>query len=261
MAVTAPQDQATKLTRAAAAAGVPWILPNEWGYDHESIPKAGEDTFLGPPRMQEHQLIKDLGVSSYIAVACGFWYEYSLSLDASTYGFDLNNKAVTFYDDGNTKICTSTHTQVGKAVATLLSLPIESTGSGACLNDYKNKYVRFNSFTISQKDMFESVKRVTGTADSDWTIDYEPSKDRFERGAQAMQKGDRSKFGLLLYGRTLYPDDTANMEKRVGLENANLGLPKEDLDEATKFALRKSEAAKGSSNMFEAMGRIRSVRA
>ena len=75
-----------------------------------------------------------------------------------------------------------------------------------------------------------------------------------------MQKGDRSKFGLLLYGRTLYPDDTANMEKRVGLENANLGLPKEDLDEATKFALRKSEAAKGSSNMFEAMGRIRSVR-
>jgi hypothetical protein len=55
--------------------------------------------------------ISDLGKSSYISVVTGFWYEWSLGI-SSAYGFDFANRKVTFFDDGETKICTSTWPQV-----------------------------------------------------------------------------------------------------------------------------------------------------
>ena len=89
--------------------------------------------------------------------------------------------------------------------------------------------------------MFESVKRVTGTKDGDWNIQYEGAKERFERGGKMMQEGNTMGFGLLLYGRMLYNDGTADMEKRTGLDNDVLGLPKENIDEFTKIAVDKAE--------------------
>jgi len=35
------------------------------------------------------------------------------------------------------------------------------------------------SFRASQRDMFESVKRITGTTDVDWTISYKSVKQRW----------------------------------------------------------------------------------
>lgn len=55
--------------------------------------------------------IVDLGKSSYIAVSTGFWYEWSLAIPAG-FGIDFANRAVTFFDEGRTKISTSTWPQV-----------------------------------------------------------------------------------------------------------------------------------------------------
>lgn len=82
MAVTAPPEQHTILVDAAAKAGVPWVLPNEWGTNlaNEQVAK---DTLLGAKLTKYRKEIENLGVSSWIGITCGFWYEYSLS--ASTY--------------------------------------------------------------------------------------------------------------------------------------------------------------------------------
>ena len=48
---------------------------------------------------------------SYIAVSTGFWYEWSLGI-SSAFGFDFANRAVTYFDKGETKITTSTWPQV-----------------------------------------------------------------------------------------------------------------------------------------------------
>lgn len=241
MGVMAPHDHQSKLIQAAADASVPWVLPNEWAPDttHEALLK-DVPPFQGAPKQRE--FITKLGKSSYIAVTTGFWYEWSLALSAG-FGFDFANRAVTLFDDGETKTSTSTWPQVGRAVASLLSLPIQPEGQDKdrCLERFKNKQVYVSSFTISQKDMLDSVLRVTQTSLEDWKVTKEPAEKRYTEGIEAMQKGDMTGFAKMMYTRVFYPDDCGNYEKTRGLANDLLGLPKEDLDEATKAGIKRSK--------------------
>lgn len=235
MSVTAPPDTSEKLVRAAAKADVPWILPDEWGIDGTNE-QYGRDCFLGPPKKAIRDLIEELGVSKWIAVACGFWYQYSLGTMKETYGFDFQKREVTFYDDGTAKINTSTWQQVARAVTSLLSMDVSGLDAR-----FKNRFAYVSSFCVSQKDMFESVKRVTGTSDSAWKVEHQPSSERVAEGRQAMQEGQRFVgFVKVLYGRSFYPNGDANFEAKHGLANDVLGLMKEDLDECTRGAIELS---------------------
>jgi hypothetical protein len=189
------------------------------------------------------KLLEELGKSSYIALVTGFWYEYSLSFP-NNYGFDFANRTVKFYGDGETKISTSTWPQVGRAVASLLSLPIKPEGSNkeACLENLKNKVVYINSFTISQKDMFASALRLTGTKEEDWKITNEPAQEVFSTGLKQLKEGKREGFAKVLYSRIFFPDGCGNFEHSKGTLNSMLSLPKEDIDEATKIAIERQKA-------------------
>jgi len=58
--------------------------------------------------------IESLGKSSYVAVATGFWYEWSLAMPGG-FGIDFANRTATLFDEGETKVSTSTLAQVGAA--------------------------------------------------------------------------------------------------------------------------------------------------
>jgi NAD(P)-dependent dehydrogenase (short-subunit alcohol dehydrogenase family) len=233
MGVTAPKDSQSKLIQAAADANVPWVLPNAWSPDstHEGLRK---DVGIFEGQEAIKNLIAKIGKSSYMNVTTGFWYEWSVSI-AEAYGIDFANKKVTFFDDGETKITTTTWPQVGRGVAALMSLPEEE------LEKLKNKTVFISSFTVSQKDMLDSVLRVTGDKIDDWTVTKEPATERFKAGVEAMMKGDRMGFLRMMYTRVFYPDGNGDYETGRGTSNALLGLPKEDLDEATKAAIKRAE--------------------
>ncbi|KAK3060912.1 hypothetical protein LTS18_007439, partial [Coniosporium uncinatum] len=135
----------------------------------------------------------------------------------------------------------STWPQVGRAVASLLSLPVSASGGGgACLNDFRNGFVYISSFKLSQHEMLESVQRVTGTRPEDWKVSYVPVKEAYAAGNERMRKGDWSAMKDVGYGRTFFPDGSGNYEDSKGLHNDVLGLPKEDLDEFTKIAIEHS---------------------
>lgn len=236
MSVMAPQDNSEKLIRAAAEAKVPWILPDEWGIDGTNE-QYGKECFLGPPKTAMRNLIDELGVSSWIAVACGFWYQYSLGFMKESYGFDFQKKEGLFFDDGNTKINTTSQAQVARAVAAMLSMDVSELEA-----KFENKWAYVSSFCVSQKEVFESVKRVTGTKDSDWKIEYMSSSDRVAEGMKQMQEEGRFPgFAKVLYGRSFFPNGDANYEAKHELVNGMLGLPKEDLDELTKEAIAISD--------------------
>jgi hypothetical protein len=235
MSVYAPKDTSEILIRAAAAAGVPWLLPNTFGmYNREAV----HLEVIGPGKVEERNLIEGLGVSSWVGFSCGFWYEHALS-QPDFYGFDIQNRAVTFFDDGTERLNTSTWAQVGRAVASVLSLPIQPASSGnnstTSLSDYRNRMVYLSSFTINQKDMFESLKRVTGTSDAEWTVSRIPAKQRFEEARASIAAGNPLAFGRMLGSRFFFPGDNEGLyEISFGLDNAKLGLPEEDLDEFTR---------------------------
>ncbi|MCJ1351599.1 MAG: hypothetical protein MMC33_001583 [Icmadophila ericetorum] len=239
--IMAPPDTTTKLIQAAADANVPWVLPNEWSPDtaNEALVKDVRPFQKGP---HERELIKKLGKSSYVSVVTGFWYEWSLAIKAA-YGFDFENRAVTFFDEGETKISMTTWPQVGRAVAGLLSLPIQPGGDDKekCLGHFRNQIAYVSSFTVSQKDILDSVLRVTNTTLDEWQISKEPSEERYTGGVEAMQKGDRMGFLKMMYTRVFYPDGCGDYEKSRGTANAVLGLPREDLDEATRAAIKRSK--------------------
>lgn len=242
MSVMAPRESQTQLINAAHAAGVPWIMPNEWGSDPEQT-EMQNATQIGYASRQVREYIDNLEGMNRLGLACGFWYEHSLCTFKQAYGFDVEKKEVTFYDDGNTKINTSTWPQCGLGVAKLLSLPIlpeNEEDKSLTLEQFRNKFLYISSFYISQKDMFASILRVTGTKEDEWKIEYEDSKQRFEDGQKEFAAGNRLGFGKFLYARVFYPDGCGSYEKK--LDNEKLNLPKEDLDEYTKKGIELAES-------------------
>ncbi|KAF1954253.1 putative oxidoreductase CipA [Byssothecium circinans] len=237
MSVAAPPEITSKLIEAAAKAGVPWILPDEFSGDTDDD-VVGNDTFLGPPKIKNRKLIEELGVSSWIAVANGFWYEHSLG-GPGLFGINVLTRECQWYDDGEQRLNVSTWSQVGRAVANLLSLPISSDDKPTTtLSGNRNRFVFIASFSLNQREMLASVQRVTKTTDADWKFSSIPSKEKYENGRKKFLAGDRAAFAELLYSRLFFPGENALLyEVTKGLSNEALGLPKEDLDEATVGAI------------------------
>jgi hypothetical protein len=151
---------------------------------------------------------------------------------------------VVFFDEGTVAVNTTTWPQCGRAIAGLVSLkelPDDAQDKSPTVSQFANGVVYVSSFRISQLDMFESVKRVTGTTDSDWTITKEPAVQRYRDAVAAMKTGNHAAFARQLYTRSFFPDSNNDYESKRGLHNDLFGLPKEDLDEWTREALRMAE--------------------
>ncbi|KAH8731797.1 hypothetical protein GQ44DRAFT_755189 [Phaeosphaeriaceae sp. PMI808] len=238
LSVFAPKDTQSKLLHAATTAGIPWVLPNEFGvYNTEA---AYVET-IGPSKTQDRELAASLGLS-WLGVTCGFWYEYSLS--GGYYGINIAKREVTFFDDGNQKLNTSTWALVGRGVAAILSLPIlpdDERDGKPTLSGYRNKMVYISSFAVSQRDMFESLKRVTGTEDGDWRIESVSARERLAEAKEQWKTGNREAFGRFLYTR-YFIDGEGLFEKTHGLDNERLGLEEEELDKATDAAIKLDES-------------------
>ncbi|KAJ5519713.1 hypothetical protein N7463_000166 [Penicillium fimorum] len=231
LSARAPQDLHGRITAAAGKAGVPYIMPNAYGYPLSPESVKDYDTYGKTilSRVAEAQN----GVSSSVTLPCGIWYEWSLACGEQWFGFTINDRKVTFFDDGARTVSVSTWNQCGRALAALVSLP--ESGSTPALADFKNKEVPINSFRVSQRDMLDSLHRVLGTTDSDWEIRHESVAKRLADGAEELAKGDFTGYAKMLYGSLFSKTSEAgDFARTMQLANDILGLPKEDLDEATK---------------------------
>ena len=230
LSVRAPPETHSKLVKAAAKAGVPYIMPNVYGSDIQNKSLREEDLY-GATSLQRCADIESSG-ASYIAMVCGFWYEWSLALGEPCFGFDIKNKKVTFFDDGKTPVNATTWRQCGRALAALLSLP--ESGTSPAMSQWNNKPFYISSFRVSQRDMLDSIHRVTGTTDKDWEITHEPTAQRYKKGIDEMKEGVMTGFAKAMYSRVFFPNGDGDFESSRGLANDLVGLPKEDLDEATR---------------------------
>ncbi|KAJ5921651.1 hypothetical protein N7454_009125 [Penicillium verhagenii] len=243
LGVRAPEDLHAKITTAAGKAGVTYIMPNTYGYPaNPDSDDAYEKSVL--TRIND----ANNGVSSGITLSCGFWYEWSLATGEQWFGFTIKDRKVTFIDDGKRTLTVSTWDQCGRAFAAFLSLP--EAGHSPCVRDFND--VPIYSFQVSQRDMLDSLHRVLGTKDSDWEIKYEPVSRRIKDGAEEMAKGIFTGLAKVLYGGVFRVDNSrSDYASTLSVANETLGLPKEDLDEATKRAV---EMVEGGWNPFANMG-------
>ncbi|KAJ4377757.1 hypothetical protein N0V83_000587 [Neocucurbitaria cava] len=246
LSVVAPPTQHGEIVAAAAKAGVHCIMPNYYGFGlGERSGKLTSDPLLSSfgrflADVKKHEELH------YVALCCGFWYEFSLAMGEPWYGFDVKNRTATFYDEGTRKINTTTWEQCGRAVAALLALPVpKQEGGKLAVQDWENQGLHVSSFLISQRDMLDSLNRVLGTTDKDWTITYEKVGERYKKGMEELQSGNRTGFAKAMYARLFFESGEGDYETGHELDNGKLGLPKEDLDEATKKAVEMVEGGFG----------------
>lgn len=242
LSVLAPLDTHSKIVQAAAKAGVPHIMPNIFDMDNSNETLVKESPLVADPKSMLAEI--EAAGCSWTSVICSFWYEYSLIMGPIWLGFDFANKKLTLFDNGTTKVNVTTWEQCARAIAALVSLkelPEDANDKSATVSMWRNKPLVISSFLVSQKDMFESWKRVSGDKDSDWTIEKEPSKERYEKGMEAMKSAQdplsaRMGAAMATFVRMFYPNGGGDYESTRGLDNEKLGLPKEDLDERTAVA-------------------------
>ena len=120
LGVFVPEEVHGKVVRAAAKAGVAYIMPNVHGFDPKGDGVA--NPIFGAGVMQRVQDVENAGVP-WIVLTTGFWYEWGLALGDNWYGIDINNKKAWFCDKGHNTMNTSTWSRCGEAFAALLSLP------------------------------------------------------------------------------------------------------------------------------------------
>ncbi|KAK6351457.1 hypothetical protein TWF718_004617 [Orbilia javanica] len=236
MSVAAPPDTQTKLIDAAKEAGVKFVIPNEWGYDSERNPGLVHDMLIGERVIAIRKYCQSKEIP-FIGVSGGFWYEFSLGGGDIRYGFEIAKRNFTRIDGGDVKLSTSTWNQVARGTAGLLSLKLypENADDKETISNFFNKSFCVESFRVSQNDMFEELKKVTGTTDADWTITEENHKERYDRAIQMFQKdGDWRGFGMAMYTRGFFPDQAAVMPT---IQNKLINLPQEDFEACTKGAV------------------------
>jgi len=264
LSVQASEDTHRMLVAAAAEAGVPYVMPNCYSVviPDEVLRKeslAGELAMgyirdvqsLTSTTSTSTSTFSEWGSPAWIALACSFWYEYSLSggylkTPLDLFGFDFHSRKAVFFDDGTAKINTSTWEQCGRAVASLLSLKefpedaADDREEVLTVSSWRNRPLRISSFYISQRDMLDSIHRVMGTTDADWEIVHENSAERYKAAVETMKTGDRAAFGRAMYTRIFFADANRPGQHYASVEgifNEQLGLPVEDLDEATRRAI------------------------
>ncbi|KAG9252986.1 uncharacterized protein F5Z01DRAFT_725698 [Emericellopsis atlantica] len=233
LSARAPSETHASIIKAAAKAGVSYVMPNVYGGDFRNEEMMKEDLYSAGA-LERCNDVANSGMS-YVAMVCGFWYEWSLALGSIAFGIDIKTKKAIFYDDGQRRLPVSTWPLCGQALAKLLSLP--ESGAEPSLEQWKNGMLCFASFHVNQREMLDSVHRVLGDSDADWEIQYESSKERYEKGLADMANGDHTGFARALYARPFYPNGGGDFKADLKLNNEILGLPEEKLDDATRTAV------------------------
>lgn len=230
------------IIRAACKAKVPYIIPNEFGSDTGN-PALIEAIPVHQAKVDARKLVDELGVdeygmrtSSWIGVINNPWYDWSL-LDGYL-GISPRTREVTFFGNEDVKFYLSTIELSGRATAKILSLPLHvHSGSQRTLPSYANKLVYVRGFEVTQRDILDSVQRVTNTTDKDWKFHSSSVQEHIDHGRRMLAQGNMAGLMNLIFGNTFIVGIGADY-RGAALDNTALGLDApEDLDTVTAKTL------------------------
>jgi hypothetical protein len=89
----APPTLHPSIVAAAAKAGIPYIMPNYYGYGLGTRAIKGEGLTDFTRYIND---VRDTADVDYVALVCGFWYEFSVAMGEPWLGFRIRKRTVRF---------------------------------------------------------------------------------------------------------------------------------------------------------------------
>lgn len=215
-------DHLKKIVDAAVRAGVKRFIPSEFGIDTKD-PEVIEflpAVFGSKRKVIEYLESKQDEGLSWTAVSTGAFLDWSL--ETGFLGIDIKSKTATIWDSGETVFTATNVAQIGKAVTRVLQKPEETA----------NRYVYVSSVQTSQKEILDSIERVTGEK---WNVVNVNSESKIKELKGKLENGDYSGI-FTLVSAAIAAVPLGNLEK-AGLNNDLVGLEKESLDETVRRVL------------------------
>ena len=218
--------------RAAAKAGVPYILPSEFGPD----PFAGklvEENMLLRSKREVRRLIESCGVSSWVSIVVGPWLD--LGLSTWRWGVDVKARKATIWSGANARINTASVLRTAQAVAAVVSLP------EADLLKHKNGAVYAPSVQLTQREILEAVQHATASTDSEWDLTFSDAKvaarDCEEKIRQGQAAAHSVKFSITHFLEDYGGDFSHKIDHSELQKLRQLGLQEERLEDIIKSVL------------------------
>lgn len=211
---------------AAIQAGVKRFIPTEFSSNtcaaaRELVPlyaeKAKVITYL---KSQEGTGL------TWTSIYIGQFFDWGL--ETGWFDYDLKNKKATIYDSGNKAWSTTTLETASAAVVKVLLKPEQT----------KNRPVFVASFTLSQRQLLETLEKATGTT---WEVERTSSEETLKKAKELDRQGNSEALNLFIRV-LLYGDDAdrgANFEKNGLLDNKLLELPVENLTEVVEKIVKR----------------------
>ncbi|KAH8680886.1 hypothetical protein BX600DRAFT_504635 [Xylariales sp. PMI_506] len=218
------------LIRAAATAGVRYVVPTEYGSDPSNEALRAELPFISG-RDSYRALVEELagtngGSPAWIGVVTNPWLDFNMRT-----GFlrvDPRARRAELFDGGAVRANLTTVARVGSSLAALLSLP------EAELSRHRGSWVYFSSFLVSQRDLLEAAARATtGTSaeGGDWDVTTVDGAAFLRDCRRRRAEGDIMGGAMALFALTFTEGYGGNYNDKV-IDYAALGLePEENLDE------------------------------
>ncbi|RGP73166.1 hypothetical protein FLONG3_6482 [Fusarium longipes] len=210
---------------AAVDAKVRRYVASEYGLNNNNPDaRALNSVFREKGEVQDYLRSKESTGLEWMAIACGMWIKWSALHDFL--GMHIKEKRFVFWDDGNGWFSCTTEDNTTLAMVNALSKKWDET---------KNKVLWLSDFAITQNMLLEAIERVSGET---FTVERVNSAQFIEEKQAAVEAGDAYAIYSLIETGFVTGRFGGHLEKEGEIMNEVLGLPKKDLDEVVKAALK-----------------------
>ncbi|KAK6396413.1 hypothetical protein LTR65_009497 [Meristemomyces frigidus] len=189
-----------QLIDAAIEAGVPRLVPSEWGFDNDD--PANRD--LSPilyvkTKLVEYLRSKESASFSWTALATSIWLEWAL--DAQFLGIDPIKHSVQYWRDGTHEFSCTTLPYSAAAALQVLQLPAEQTA---------NKRIFVSAFEASQRQIVAELEKQQGVQYT--AVPFDADKTVQEAKAKWDAEQDIPAAYTTLVAAAVLPEYKANFE-------------------------------------------------
>ena len=218
---------------AAAAAGVKWFIPSEFGHN-TSDPRVIEllPLFSEKVKVVDHLRTKEKDGLSWTGIHTALFFDWGLE-KSTVLGFDLRNKSARLWDGGNNKVCLTNLQTIALAILHILTDP-------ATNEETKNRSVNISTVSTTQSEILAALEAVSATK---WEVAHVTSAEGKQAGQQKLASGDPWAFLDILQYIAFGNEELSNWDHKAGAHHLLVKGSEESVSETVNRVYEKINKA------------------